>query len=247
MQTGLLREDRMHNEMALTPELVARCERGIADPGPEPGLPYLSEAEYDLLTEKLLAQKPAGPLWVFAYGSLIWNPEYESVEHRRAGAHGWHRAFCLELQRWRGTPEQKGLMMALERGGSCHGVLFRLPDNDHGLQLGRLLRREISFAAEMSGIRWIPVDTAEGRLYALVFWAGATGLDITVDLPLPEVARILARACGHLGSGAGYLYNTVSHLKEYGIRDRNLWRLQELVAEEIKSLFEAKRESHRQS
>jgi cation transport protein ChaC len=237
----------MRDEMALTPELVARCERGIVDSGPEPGLPYLSEAEYALLTEQLLEQKPAGPLWVFAYGSLIWNPEYESVEHRRAVAHGWHRAFCLELQRWRGTPEQKGLMMGLERGGSCHGVVFRLPDSDHGQQLGRLLRREISFAAEMSGIRWISVDTEQGRLRALVFWAGPTGLDITVNLPLPEVARILARACGHLGSGAGYLYNTVSHLREYGIRDRNLWRLQEMVAAEIRSLTEAQPSAYKQS
>lgn len=230
----------MRNEMALTPELVARCERGIADPGPEPGLPYLNDAEYEAIATKLLAEKPEGPLWVFAYGSLIWNPEYEAVEHRRATAHGWHRAFCLELQRWRGTPEQKGLMMGLERGGSCHGVVFRLPDGDHHAALVRLLRREISFAAETSGIRWIPVATGQARIRALVFWAGASGLDFLVDLPLAEVARILARACGHLGSGAGYLYNTVSHLKTFGIRDRNLWRLQGLVAEEIKSLSEAK-------
>jgi cation transport protein ChaC len=99
----------------------------------------------------------------------------------------------------------------------------------------------------MSGIRWIPVDTEQGRLRALVFWAGPTGLDITVNLPLPEVARILARACGHLGSGAGYLYNTVSHLREYGIRDRNLWRLQEMVAAEIRSLTEAQPSAYKQS
>jgi cation transport protein ChaC len=237
----------MRDEMALTPELVARCERGIADPGPEPGLPYLGEPEYDTLAETLLARKPLGPLWVFAYGSLIWNPECEAVEHRRAVAHGWHRAFCLELTRWRGTPEQKGLMLGLERGGSCHGVAFRLADIDHAAKLGRLLRREISFAAEMSGTRWIPVDTERGRLRALVFWAGATGLDFLVKLPLPEVARILARACGHLGSGAGYLYHTVAHLETFGIRDRNLWRLQELVAEEIRSLSGTAPETYRRS
>jgi len=47
---------------------------------------------------------------------------------------------------------------------------------------------------------------------------------------------VLARACGHVGSGAEYLYNTVSHLEEFGIRDRNLWRLQQLVADEIRSI-----------
>jgi cation transport protein ChaC len=80
-----------------------------------------------------------------------------------------------------------------------------------------------------------------------VFWAGATGLDFLVKLPLPEVARILARACGHLGSGAGYLYHTVAHLETFGIRDRNLWRLQELVAEEIRSLSGTAPETYRRS
>jgi cation transport protein ChaC len=75
--------------MALTEELVARCKRFEPDPGPEPGFTHLSEAEYDILAAELLAQRSAGPLWLFAYGSLIWNPDFIAIEHRRATAHGW--------------------------------------------------------------------------------------------------------------------------------------------------------------
>jgi cation transport protein ChaC len=70
---------------------------------------------------------------------------------------------------------------------------------------------------------------------ALVFWAGPKGDGIASKLPLERVAWVLARACGHVGSCASYLYNTVAKLEEFGIHDRNLWRLQELVAEEIHS------------
>jgi hypothetical protein len=73
----------------------------------------------------------------------------------------------------------------------------------------------------------------------LTFWACPAGLDFSVKLPLARVAQILARACGHIGSGADYLFQTVSKLKEFDIRDRNLWRLQQLVADEILQMTES--------
>jgi cation transport protein ChaC len=88
-------------------------------------------------------------------------------------------------------------------------------------------------------VRWIDVRTEQGTVRALVFWAGPTGPGIARKLPLERVAWVLARACGHVGSGAEYLYQTVSHLEAIGISDRNLWRLQALVADEIRSLHRA--------
>jgi len=85
-------------------------------------------------------------------------------------------------------------------------------------------------------VRWINVVTEAGRNRALAFWAEPEGLPDWVDKPLPEVAQILARACGHVGSCAAYLFHTVAKLDELGIRDRNLWRLQQMVAEEIRRL-----------
>ena len=133
--------------MALTPELVARVERTERDTSPEPGLTRLNDEDYDGIAEGLLRQFSPTTFWLFAYGSLIWKPEFTSLEHRRGVAYGWHRSFCLELKSWRGTPEVPGLMLALDRGGCCEGVVYRLPDNDHHDQLRRLLRRELGYRA----------------------------------------------------------------------------------------------------
>src|SRR5262245_14759109 len=172
--------------MALTAELVARCHREEPDPVPEAGYPEFTEAEYDAAAADLLRRKKPGPLWLFAYGSLIWKPEFDSLEHRRAIAPGWHRAFSMELERWRGSPQQPGLMMALERGGSCEGVAYRLRDGDHGAQIGRLLRREISGVDGISAVRWIDIEIDGVVQEALAFWADITHTDFNVSLPLPE-------------------------------------------------------------
>ena len=229
----------MQGPMTLTEELVARCERQEPDPGPQPGSRYFTDAEYEAAAAKLIEQAPLGPLWVFAYGSLIWKPAIATTDHRRAVAHGWHRSFCLRLTRWRGSPAQPGLMMGLKRGGRCKGMLHRIADDDRQNLIVRLLRREVGNDRHLTGVRWVNADTDQGRVRALTFWAEPVGLDNWVDLPLPEVAQILARACGHIGSGAAYLFHTVSKLDELGIRDRNLWRLQQMVADEIRRLHQA--------
>jgi len=229
----------MKGPMALTAELVARCERDEPDPGPEPGRRYFTDAEYAAAAAKFIEQAPLGPLWVFAYGSLIWKPAVDTTEHRRAVAHGWHRSFCLRLTRWRGSPAQPGLMMGLRRGGRCKGIVHRIADDDRQALLVRLLRREVGNDKHLTGVRWINVDTEQGKVRALTFWAEPIGLENWVDLPLSQVAQILARACGHIGSGAAYLFHTVSKLDELGIRDRNLWRLQQMVAAEIRGMHQA--------
>lgn len=226
----------MKKHMALTAELVARCERVEPDPGPEGGYRHYVDADYEQAADRLLSSAPDGPFWIFAYGSLIWKPAVPTTDHRRATAHGWHRAFCLRLTRFRGSPQQPGLMMGLKRGGACVGMIHRIAEDDGRAALIALLRREIGCDADLTGVRWITVATATGRVHALAFWAEPEGLEDWVDVPLPEVAGILARACGHVGSGAAYLYHTVAKLDELGIRDRNLWRLQHLVADEIRRL-----------
>ena len=222
--------------MALTEELVARVERKEPDCGPTPGHQYLDEADYDRLTGDLIAECGDNPFWIFAYGSLIWKPECAFTERRRATAHGWHRAFCMKLTRWRGTPDCPGLMMALDRGGACHGVLCRLPDEDRFAQLGKLLRREMDQERDLGTLRWISAKADIGKVRALTFYAGPRASYYTGKLPAAEVARVLARAAGHWGSCASYLFQTILKLEEFGIHDSHLWHLQELVAEEILKL-----------
>ncbi len=221
-------------QMALTHEIVARVHRSLADPGPAPNLVYHTEEDYDAVVHRTLAAHPRGEeFWLFAYGSLIWKPEVEHVEERVGTAQGWHRSFCLKMTRWRGTREQPGLMMALDRGGQCRGMLYRLAAITAEGQFGKLVRREMKAKPPSNLPRWLSVRTNEGAVRALAFVMNRESGAYTGRLPPEQVADIVARACGHLGSCAEYLYNTVKHLEDRGIHDRNLWRLQQLVAERI--------------
>ena len=220
--------------MHLTPELVARVQRVVEDAGPRPDIVYLTESDRDAVVEELLASRPqSDDMWLFAYGSLIWKPEVEHLGERLGTARGWHRAFCIKLTRWRGTIEKPGLMLGLDRGGECKGVLYRLDGRAARANIGKLVRREMSFKPPTNMPRWINVVTEEGAVGALAFTTNRSGAAYAGKVTLEEAADLLAEACGHLGSCAEYLYNTVSHLEARGIRDRNLWTLQRLVAERI--------------
>lgn len=221
--------------LALTPDLVALTRRSIPDPGLEPGLQYYTDADYDAVVAEMLAQRPPhSPLWLFACGSLIWNPEVDYAEERLGVAHGWHRTFCFRITRFRGTPEIPGLMMAMDRGGQCRGVLFRLHDHAPEATLGKLFRREFTLKPQNNLPRWITVRTEDGPLVqAIAFVMNRQSPAYLGRLDHEIVSDVLAEACGHRGSGAEYLYNTVSHLAERGIYDRNLMRLQAMVARKI--------------
>ncbi|MFO1090010.1 MAG: gamma-glutamylcyclotransferase [Hyphomicrobiales bacterium] len=219
--------------LSLTQELVARVHRVEPDPGPDPRFTQMTDEDFAEEARRILAAGEGAPLWVFAYGSLIWRPEFDHVEHRPVRLHGWRRSFCLRMERWRGSPGEPGLMMALERGGSCHGIAYRLPAGDDFGWMQRLLKRESDYKGDCAWTRWLTVADGEQRFRALTFWAEPRTEGMYEPLPIEEQARRIARAAGHLGSGAEYLHNTVTKLAEHGIHDRYLWRLQHLVAEEI--------------
>jgi cation transport protein ChaC len=222
--------------LSLTADLIALVDRREPDPGPEHGLAELTDEEYTVAARDFLHRNGDGPIWVFAYGSLIWKPEFDFIEHRLCKAHGWRRSFSLVIERWRASPQQPGLMMALDYGGSCHGVAYRLPDDDKPKRMERLLRREASYHEDLLAFRWIDVQAATEKFRALAFWAAPRAKGYYLNLPIEEQAMRLARAAGHIGTGAEYLYNTIAKLEEHGIHDTYLWRLQKLVAEEIRRM-----------
>ena len=212
---------------------MARATRPVEEFSFPSSFARAKDEDYADLIEKLMAERPEGPLHIFAYGSLIWKPTFEPVARRRAVARGWHRQFCLLARGHRGTPEAPGLMMALMSGGRCVGLALEVATGTERQVLDDLARREFPFVETMVYRRWLRLDTADGPLGSLVFWAGPTGPGIRRSLPLPVAAAQMARACGPRGSTAEYLHNTVQSLEEHGIRDRNLWTLQRLVADEI--------------
>ncbi|MFC0808383.1 gamma-glutamylcyclotransferase [Ensifer sp. P24N7] len=163
----------------------------------------------------------------------MWNPDFDFDAREFGTIYGWHRSFSLHIERWRATSGKPGLMLALERSGACKGIAFRTRQSNQPDDLRRLLAREIRYREVAPMIRWVDVHTADGKRKALTFWASTPSHQLTAPLPLEDAAARIAVACGPAGSCAQYLYNTVSHLEAAGIRDRNLWRLQQLVAEEI--------------
>jgi len=173
--------------MALTAKQVQRTRREVPDPGQDPGITPLSDAECAEMTARLMRDHD-GPLWIFAYGSLIWNPGFPVGRIRRAVAHGWHRSFCLKLTSWRDSPEFPGLMMALERGGSTTGLLTEVPPGQEAQGLEALLRREMPGREHAGMARWIKTRSDGQVIRALTFWAGPTGPIVVSGLPPETVA-----------------------------------------------------------
>ena len=164
----------------------------------------------------------------------MWRPACEIDGQETARLNGWHRKFCIRISRWRGTLDNPGLMMALDRGGSCRAVVQRLSAKVLRDRFGQLLRREMTSKEHPTNRpRWVTVETGGGPRRAIAFAVERSSPYYSGSFSPEEIAAILARAVGHWGSGAEYLMNTVQQLENLGIHDRNLWRLQELVAARI--------------
>jgi cation transport protein ChaC len=222
----------------LTPDLVALVAREVVDRGPAPGVVVHSEDDYEVsLQSSLDAGSWRGEdVSVFAYGSLLWNPAFEAAEQVAAVLPGWHRAFCIRLTRFRGTPEQPGLMMSLIPGGSCRGALLRVPGHQVVPSLRKLWRREMTVKPPNTPPRWVVAKVGKTAERAIVFAADRKGRNFVSGQTGDEIATVLCTAVGHWGSGAEYLMQTVDQLERLGIRDANLWRLQRLVAQRLIAL-----------
>lgn len=177
---------------------------------------------------------PRADVWVFAYGSLIWNPLFHHDERRPATLRGFHRRFCLWSMMGRGSPEQPGLVLGLDRGGSCRGLAYRLPADKAVDELKLLWRREMVVGSYVP--RWTRVETsADGdpgrieELRALTFVVNHDHPNYAGRLAFDAVAGALASARGHLGSSAEYLFHTVDALAAHGLRDSHLERLRDRV------------------
>jgi cation transport protein ChaC len=222
---------------------IRSVHRVIVDPGNTPGGSYFTEELYDEHLREFLKGRPDGPVGVFASGSLIWKPVFVPDRALRARAPEWQRAFTLRIRRFRGTPEVPGLMMQVDRGAGCDGMLQFIAPGQEWPVLSDLWRREMTAYPPNNVPRWIEVEADGGRMHAIAFTANREGQNYVPGLTPDEVAACLAEACGHWGSGAEYLLQTVLALEAAGIHDPYLWDLQERVAERIELKFPALREA----
>jgi cation transport protein ChaC len=235
----------MPRTIRLTEQHIALLRREIADPGPQliEGFRPATDEDYAQIVDEMLRTRPEGPFWLFGYGSLIWNPETAFEVAEQAVARGWHRRFCLGWDyRYRGCREAPGLMMALDRGGQCRGMIYRLPEATLEAELHKLIRREQSMVPSAFPWRFIDVVSTQGKRRALTFAMNRRSPRYIAGLSDEALADVLATAVGYRGSMAEYLFATVRKFEELGIHDRNLWRLQELVAARIEAAYPGNRE-----
>jgi cation transport protein ChaC len=169
------------------------------------------------LTATLTARPKGSGWWVFAYGSLLWNPLFPFAEARRARLRGYHRRFCLWSLASRGRPDAPGLVLGLDRGGSCQGVIYRLPAPLAMDELHLLWRREMVTGAYRP--RWVNVDADGKRMTALAFIMRRDHSQYAGPITMHEQARVIASACGAFGSSADYLERTRIALVSHGVVD----------------------------
>jgi cation transport protein ChaC len=168
------------------------------------------------------------PVWIFAYGSLMWDREFPRVAAEPALLYGYHRRFCLYSYDYRGTRARPGLTLGLDRGGACRGIVLRLPPQTLAEAIDILWSREMT-APRVYDMRSLPVQTAGGRLSALALTVRRDHAEYAGRLTLDETARIIAGAAGRRGANRDYLASTVRHLTDLGLADPPLRRLAERV------------------
>jgi cation transport protein ChaC len=199
-------------------------------------------SEQELIERRRLSPPSGEDFWIFAYGSLMWNPGFAFLESHPALIRGYHRAFCVESTHYRGTKERPGLVLGLDRGGACRGRAYKVCRTQGRSVTDYLHEREM-----LSGIyepRWLkatllpaagsPMEVPSPRPPPLVVKAAAYVVDRRHEgyrrLPPQRMADLILQGSGTTGTNVAYLENTVRHLDELGVADGPLHDLLRLVA-----------------
>jgi cation transport protein ChaC len=194
---------------------------------PEAAFPTPLRDPQHLFEHTLKGWNTAEDLWVFGYASLIWRPEFEAHEERLARVHGYHRALRMRSRVNRGTPEVPGLVFTLLAGGSCMGMVYRVP-RERGLEeLQRLWLREMP-----TGVydpRWLACRTRQGPVKALAFTLSRRSPSYTGHIGDEQMVQILRDARGRFGTTLDYLLATAEGLRKIGIHDAEIERLAALA------------------
>ena len=169
--------------------------------------------------QSILKERPVGaPVWLFAYGSLMWNPTIAIEEMQRARIEGWQRRFCIRLLTGRATPEYPGRMLSLDEGGMTEGMIFRIPECSLESELSIIWMREM-----ITGLYkpvWTDALTRTGEtIKALTFVSNRQHPCYEFDSSVVTSAEYISQACGELGTNREYVERLSSTLTDWGIND----------------------------
>jgi glutathione-specific gamma-glutamylcyclotransferase len=166
-------------------------------------------------------------VWIFGYGSLIWNPAIHFERKDIMTIYGFHRKFCLKTYLGRGNKEAPGLVLALDHGGSCRGIAFKIPAKIAAHELEIIWRREMLSGSYIP--KWLNGKIKGISVKALGFVINKQEDRYIGDLTDVETATLISNASGFLGTCAEYLINTSEHLEDLGIPDNKLSKLVKLL------------------
>ena len=197
----------------------------------QPDMRVLTDAQRQASLASILAERPdhGQGVWVFAYGSLIWNPAIRVAGNCLARVMGWHRSFCLATRAGRGDAQTPGMLLGLEEGGECIGSVLRVAEEDVATELDILWRREMVGHGYIP--RWLDVESLDGAPLgqAITFTIDPNGPNYAGDVPERELIRRVANARGMLGTSWDYLVNTRHGLRELGVADPLIERIGAIV------------------
>ena len=188
----------------------------------------LSEAEKRLIESRRVVPEAGKDFFVFAYGSLMWRPDFPFAEIEPAVLHGYHRAFCITSTHYRGSVARPGLVLGLDRGGQCTGRLYRVEPR-HAAEVAQYLHeRELVTGCYVP--KQVTLRLSEGRRQqGIAYVADRAHYQYAGKLGDEQVAEIIRHAAGAAGSNREYLRNTVRHLDELGIGEGRLHRILRLL------------------
>ena len=180
----------------------------------------LDEAELKASRRSMVGDDNTDDIWLFAYGSLIWNPALEIGATQPGRIYGYRRRFCLRTMIGRGTPDSPGLVLGLDHGGSCTGMALKINGDIAVHELDLLWRREM--LNHSYNPAWVQIHTPQGRLRGLTFVMNRHHRSYAPELSMDEKVHMIANAHGFLGPCRDYLTETRASLDTLGIRDRYL-------------------------
>ncbi len=202
----------------LTRDFLMKADCRTAFGSIEESLLWTPEQRLASLAATLACRPDLSPVWIFGYGSLMWNPAFEFDESAPGTLVGWHRAFCLRLTAGRGTASRPGRMLALKEGGRTTGLAYRLPEAQLEDELTLLWKREMITGCYLP--TWCRLALDDGRtVNALVFIMDPRHPLYEADTRAQTIAPLIAAASGPLGTNAQYLFSLESELKKHGMHD----------------------------
>ena len=175
--------------------------------------------------------QPGTPFWIFAYGSLMWNPQFAWDARHVATIRGYHRSFRVWSRINRGTPENPGLVLTLEIGGSCRGLIYRISPDRVQEEMSLIWKREMTYGSYRP--KWLNCVVGAESIRALAFTVNRDCSGYAGQIPIEAVVEAIASAKGRYGPAHDYLFKTTETLREHGIRDARVEQLTSLVKQRM--------------